>query len=77
MNDAFMFQCPGPGPKFFDYYQEKVYLGKKFFQFWVGPFLPIISLCHPDLAKVIMKSSEPKMTNNTGNYSVFSPWLGN
>nr|AAR88242.2 CYP342A1 [Alitta virens] len=42
---------PGPGPEVFGWVQGKVNQYKKFYQFWVGPFSPMISLCHPETSQ--------------------------
>jgi len=51
---------PGSGPETFNYTMKHTAIAKTMYQFWFGPFLPTIFLVHPDTAKVIFKSSEPK-----------------
>lgn len=44
---------------------------------WVMFFYPVFSTCHPDTAKVLLKSSEPKTKYNMGGaYRMIIPWLG-
>jgi hypothetical protein len=44
---------------------------------WVMFFYPIFATCHPDTAKVLLKSSEPKTKYNLGGaYRMLLPWLG-
>ncbi|KAK3084478.1 hypothetical protein FSP39_014177 [Pinctada imbricata] len=50
--------------------------GAKLFVTWIGPFNPIISLCHPDTAKLLFKSSEPKTIFKPPGYCFFIHWLG-
>ncbi|XP_041377585.1 cytochrome P450 4F12-like [Gigantopelta aegis] len=42
------------------------------FRFWVGPFIPVIVLNHPDTIKKLLKTSEPKPLT----YHMALPWLG-
>ncbi|XP_033748156.1 cytochrome P450 4F3-like [Pecten maximus] len=51
--------------------------GKKISGFWIMFFYPIFSLCHPETAKVILKTAEPKPVQTGGGYFAFLPWLGN
>lgn len=62
----------------FDYLLKQTNLYKKLYQFWYGPFVPAVQLVHPDSAKVIFKSSEPKYTNKDSGtvYTYLIDWLG-
>ncbi|XP_038074560.1 cytochrome P450 4F1-like isoform X3 [Patiria miniata] len=40
---------------------------------WVGPFLPFVTVFHPDTVKTILKTSEPKSENT---YRFVRPWIG-
>lgn len=51
--------------------------GKRLSGFWVMFFYPVISLCHPETAKVLLKTAEPKPVQTGGGYFAFLPWLGN
>nr|AHV83446.1 cytochrome P450 family 4 [Pinctada imbricata] len=51
--------------------------GAKIFVTWLGPFSPLISVCHPDTAKLLFKSSEPKSVfKPPGVYYFIKSWLG-
>ncbi|KAK3083737.1 hypothetical protein FSP39_002342 [Pinctada imbricata] len=51
--------------------------GAKIFHTWLGPFHAIIGVLHPDAAKEIMKSTEPKpVFKDTDGYSFMKSWLG-
>ncbi|XP_061189752.1 cytochrome P450 4F2-like [Saccostrea echinata] len=44
---------------------------------WVMFLYPVFSTCHPDTAKILLKSSEPKVKYNLGGvYRMILPWLG-
>ncbi|KAK3083932.1 hypothetical protein FSP39_005566 [Pinctada imbricata] len=50
--------------------------GAKIFVTWLGPFSPLISVCHPDTAKLLFKSSEPKSVfKPPGVYYFIKSWL--
>ncbi|XP_046578718.1 ultra-long-chain fatty acid omega-hydroxylase-like [Haliotis rubra] len=48
----------------------------KYHRIWRGPFLPVISVFHPDTIRPIIKSSEPKPRGLLGPYENLVPWLG-
>ncbi|KAK3084162.1 hypothetical protein FSP39_009268 [Pinctada imbricata] len=48
----------------------------KVFNLWVGPFNPFVSVTHPDTAKLLLKSSEPKPVFEPGSYFFIKNWLG-
>ncbi|KAK3084514.1 hypothetical protein FSP39_014614 [Pinctada imbricata] len=51
--------------------------GAKMLHILLGPFHPIIWLCHPDSAKELMKSTEPKpVFKPPGGYYFYKEWLG-
>ncbi|XP_060071003.1 cytochrome P450 4F6-like [Ylistrum balloti] len=67
-------------PEFSDY----VYLvrkgiketGKRISGVWLMFFFPILTACHPETAKVLLKSSEPKPKRFGEAYYTITPWLG-
>ncbi|XP_062588046.1 ultra-long-chain fatty acid omega-hydroxylase-like [Saccostrea cucullata] len=49
----------------------------KLFHGWTMFFYPSFGVCHPDTAKVLLKSSEPKPRHSVGgSYRFLLPWLG-
>ncbi|XP_060071023.1 cytochrome P450 4F1-like [Ylistrum balloti] len=43
---------------------------------WIMFFFPVISVCHPETAKVILKTSEPKPKQVGGGYFTLKDWIG-
>ncbi|XP_048770388.2 cytochrome P450 4F2-like [Ostrea edulis] len=44
---------------------------------WIMFFFPFFAVCHPESAKVLLKSSEPKPRYTIGgSYRILLPWLG-
>ncbi|XP_028667984.1 cytochrome P450 4A6-like [Erpetoichthys calabaricus] len=43
------------------------------FPLWFGPFLPYLHICHPDYAKTILATTEPK---DGVSYTFLIPWIG-
>lgn len=44
---------------------------------WMMFFYPVFTACHPDTAKILLKSSEPKSKYSMGApYRMILPWLG-
>ncbi|XP_052715318.1 cytochrome P450 4F2-like [Crassostrea angulata] len=51
--------------------------GTKMTSAWMMFFFPVFTVCHPDTAKVLFKSSEPKPKYSLGgSYRMLLPWLG-
>ena len=50
--------------------------GNRVYKFWFGPFRPNAVLVHPDTAKHILKTAEPKTMKDKGGYTMLVPWLG-
>ena len=51
--------------------------GAKITAAWMMFFYPVFAVCHPDTAKVLLKSSEPKSKYSLGApYRAGIPWLG-
>ncbi|XP_060071024.1 cytochrome P450 4A25-like [Ylistrum balloti] len=48
----------------------------KIVSYWIMGFYPVLSVCHSETAKVVLKSSEPKPKHLGGGYSMFIDWLG-
>ncbi|XP_033731538.1 cytochrome P450 4F4-like, partial [Pecten maximus] len=44
--------------------------------FWIMFFFPLIFVCHPETAKTLLKSSEPKSKRVGGAYYPLMDWLG-
>ena len=43
---------------------------------WLGPLRPTLIICHTDLCKTILRSTEPKQVSGLGGYTLLKPWLG-
>ncbi len=70
-------QIPMPdSPAFMQYWQHMTEKYPRCRRAWLGPFFCSVLCTHPDTVKVIMKSSEPKLTDYTAAYSLILPWLG-
>lgn len=55
--------------------QEKT--GARLYHGWTMFFYPSFGVCHPETAKVLLKSSEPKPKHTMGgSYRFLLPWLG-
>lgn len=55
--------------------QEKT--GARLYHGWTMFFYPSFGVCHPETAKVLLKSSEPKPKHTLGgSYRFLLPWLG-
>ena len=50
--------------------------GAKIYSTWIGPFKCLVEVCHPDTAKILLKSSEPKPVFKPGGYKFIKKWLG-
>ncbi|XP_069136025.1 cytochrome P450 4A2-like [Argopecten irradians] len=50
--------------------------GRKITCHWMAFMYPIFGVCHPDTAKILLKSSEPKNKQKGGGYFTLLPWLG-
>ncbi|XP_039192370.1 cytochrome P450 4F22 isoform X3 [Crotalus tigris] len=46
------------------------------FMVWMGPFLPVLSLVHPDYIKQVMTASADTAPKDKFFYSFLKPWLG-
>ena len=71
------FQIPGLDDRQVPYAKRMVAKYKRAWRMWVGPVVPIVSLCHPETVKVLAKSEEPKFTEATTGYVLGKPWIGN
>lgn len=40
---------------------------------WMGPFMPMLLVSHPDTVRIILKTSEPKAPQT---YHMIEPWIG-
>nr|XP_008248895.1 cytochrome P450 4F2 isoform X1 [Oryctolagus cuniculus] len=43
---------------------------------WMGPTIPLISLCHPDIIRPVLSASAAIAPKNVVFYSFLKPWLG-
>ncbi|XP_033748762.1 cytochrome P450 4F6-like isoform X1 [Pecten maximus] len=50
--------------------------GKRISGVWLMFFFPILTACHPETAKVLLRSSEPKPKRFGEAYYTITPWLG-
>uniref|UniRef100_A0A8C9KAK6 Cytochrome P450 family 4 subfamily F member 2 n=1 Tax=Panthera tigris altaica TaxID=74533 RepID=A0A8C9KAK6_PANTA len=48
----------------------------KGFVTWLGPTIPLITLCHPDMIRTITNASAAIAPKDTVFYSFLKPWLG-
>nr|XP_048295872.1 cytochrome P450 4F4 [Myodes glareolus] len=46
------------------------------FRTWMGPILPIISLCHPDIIRSVLSASVAVAPKEVFFYTFLKPWLG-
>ncbi|XP_067658778.1 ultra-long-chain fatty acid omega-hydroxylase-like [Haliotis asinina] len=70
---------PGPNEDGIKYdFKMMQDVAPKIVRAWLGPFLPMIMLHHPDTVKLLLKSSEPKPRGKyvAGPYDMGVPWLG-
>ncbi|XP_046579972.1 ultra-long-chain fatty acid omega-hydroxylase-like [Haliotis rubra] len=70
---------PGPNEEGIKYdFKMMQDVAPKIVRVWLGPFLAMIMLHHPDTVKHLLKSSEPKPRGKyvSGPYDMGVPWLG-
>ncbi|XP_020020893.1 cytochrome P450 4F2-like isoform X1 [Castor canadensis] len=48
----------------------------KCFMIWMGPIIPVITLCHPDTIRPILSASVAVAPKDMMFYSFLKPWLG-
>nr|XP_034342971.1 LOW QUALITY PROTEIN: cytochrome P450 4F1-like [Arvicanthis niloticus] len=46
------------------------------FMMWIGPMVPVITLCHPDIVRSILNASAAVALKDVIFYSILKPWLG-
>ncbi|XP_058513694.1 cytochrome P450 4F2-like [Ochotona princeps] len=46
------------------------------FLFWVGPTIPLVSLCHPDVLRPVLNASAAIAPKDMVFYGFLMPWLG-
>ncbi|XP_017376719.1 cytochrome P450 4F2 isoform X2 [Cebus imitator] len=46
------------------------------FRVWMGPFIPLLSLCHPDIIRPVVNASATIAPKDKFFYSFLKPWLG-
>jgi cytochrome P450 len=70
-----MHLVPDINQSLLDWYSNQSEKYGGIFKVWFGPFLPWVTVCRPDLAKVILRTDEPKV-NGIPGYGVFQDWIG-
>ncbi|KAG3280027.1 cytochrome P450 4F4-like [Ictidomys tridecemlineatus] len=43
---------------------------------WLGPIIPIVSLCHPNIVRSVLSASAAVALKDVIFYSFLKPWLG-
>lgn len=66
-------QFPGLNEAGLKYQREQMAKNPKLSKGWIGPFVCMVQVNHPDTVKVILKSSEPKSRHI---YGLIIDWLG-
>ncbi|XP_012664838.1 phylloquinone omega-hydroxylase CYP4F11-like [Otolemur garnettii] len=46
------------------------------FKLWLGPILPLINLCHPDILRPVLNASAAIIPKDMSFYGFLKPWLG-
>ena len=46
------------------------------FLMWIGPMVPVITLCHSDIVRSILNASAAVALKDVIFYSILKPWLG-
>ncbi|XP_012613811.2 cytochrome P450 4F2-like [Microcebus murinus] len=46
------------------------------FKFWVGPVIPVINVCHPDILRPVLNASAAIVRKDDIFFSFIKPWLG-
>ncbi|XP_012519619.1 PREDICTED: phylloquinone omega-hydroxylase CYP4F2-like [Propithecus coquereli] len=46
------------------------------FKFWLGPTLPVINVCHPDIIRPVLNASAIIVRKDDIFFSFIKPWLG-
>ncbi|XP_050413253.1 cytochrome P450 4F4 [Patella vulgata] len=69
---------PGPNEAGLQYDRDLPKRFPKFNRIWLGPFIPLIILYHPDTVRSILKISAPKPRGQftSSVYDMALPWLG-
>ncbi|XP_033747773.1 cytochrome P450 4F22-like isoform X1 [Pecten maximus] len=68
-----LLEYPGPNEAGLKFQRDMTALFPRVSRAWLGPFLPLIIVNHPDTVKAIMKTSEPK---GKQIYRLIEPWVG-
>ncbi|XP_076107037.1 ultra-long-chain fatty acid omega-hydroxylase-like isoform X1 [Mytilus galloprovincialis] len=66
-------EFPGINDEGLKFQREETRLFPKVTRGWLGPFLPMLFVYHPETTKIVLKSSEPKSHNA---YRLIEPWIG-
>ncbi|KAK3599085.1 hypothetical protein CHS0354_024413 [Potamilus streckersoni] len=66
-------QYPGPNEAGLAFQRKQTEKYPKIVRGWLGPFIALITVHHPDTVKIILRSSEPK---GEQVYNFVRPWLG-
>nr|XP_012613811.1 phylloquinone omega-hydroxylase CYP4F2-like isoform X2 [Microcebus murinus]XP_012613812.1 phylloquinone omega-hydroxylase CYP4F2-like isoform X2 [Microcebus murinus] len=46
------------------------------FKFWLGPVIPVINVCHPDILRPVLNASAAIVRKDDIFFSFIKPWLG-
>ncbi|XP_060077843.1 cytochrome P450 4F2-like isoform X3 [Ylistrum balloti] len=68
-----LLEYPGPNEAGLKYQRDMTALFPRISRAWLGPFIPLIIVNHPETVKAIMKTSEPK---GKQIYRLIEPWVG-
>ncbi|XP_021372772.1 phylloquinone omega-hydroxylase CYP4F2-like isoform X1 [Mizuhopecten yessoensis] len=68
-----LLEYPGPNEAGLKYQRDMTALYPRVSRGWLGPFIPLIIVNHPETVKAIMKTSEPK---GKQIYRLIEPWIG-
>ncbi|XP_070206876.1 ultra-long-chain fatty acid omega-hydroxylase-like isoform X2 [Littorina saxatilis] len=69
---------PGPNEAGIKYDTDMMVKRPRFSRVWAGPFVPVLLLYHPDLVRILLKSSAPKPRGGfiASVYEMGLGWLG-
>ena len=69
-------QHPGPNEKSLHWHCDNIKRFPIVYRFWFGGMRPSVWVIHPQTAKVIAQTEEPKSFSGKGGYNFLLPWLG-
>ncbi|KAK7087546.1 hypothetical protein V1264_021582 [Littorina saxatilis] len=68
-----LLEYPGPDERGLKFQREMTAMFPRVSSAWMGPFLPMIMVSHPETIRIILKTSEPKAHQI---YHLMEPWIG-